>query len=64
MTTQKNQIQGMYTNEEFQQMYDNAHSKSIKLSEGKARITKGATTNYYVQHSDGSWTNYDCKTSY
>lgn len=23
-----------------------------------------ATTNYYQQHRDGSWTNYDCKTSY
>lgn len=55
---------GQYTEVEFFEKYDRAPSKGINLSDGVAWIRISATTNYYCRESDGSWTNYDCKTRY
>ena len=55
---------GQYSNEEFLQMYRNCkNEKACDIGIGWAYMKYGNTTyNYYNQHSDGSWTNYDCKT--
>ena len=56
---------GQYTNEEFLAMYDKAGigRRGINPLTKRAWICYGRyTVNYYVQHEDGSWTNYDCKT--
>lgn len=55
-------IQGQLSDAEFKAYYPHA---KINYSKGLATIRYGKyTTNYWVQHSDGSWTNYDCKTNY
>lgn len=56
-------MKGQYTNSEFEQMLQGSlHGRDYNT--GKAWIKTGNTVNYYIQHEDGSWTNYDCKTKY
>lgn len=57
-------MQGQYSNDEFVQMYAASNNaKGCNIGNGTAWIRYGKSTiNYYTQHSDGSWTNYDCKT--
>ena len=55
---------GQYTEAEFFSKYDKAQWKSITLSEGTAVIQQRNTLNYYKRESDGSWTNYECRTVY
>lgn len=55
-------MEGQLSNEEFLSSYPNA---SIRNKNGTiyAITTYGKhTINYWVQYSDLSWTNYDCKT--
>ena len=50
---------GQLSNDEFKTSYPNATIKS----NGKAITKYGKSTlNYWTQHNDISWTNYDCKT--
>jgi hypothetical protein len=56
---------GQYSNDEFEQMLSKAfmcHSRNYETKIASIRV--GNTYNYYKQHDDGSWTNYDCKTKY
>lgn len=56
---------GQYSNEEFEAMVEKAGIMRAKINypNKTAVIRYGREThNYYHQHSDGSWTNYDCKT--
>lgn len=59
-------IIGQYSEDEFKAMISEAGQfrSNLHYSEGTATITYGNTTNYYIQHEDRSWTNYDCKTKY
>jgi len=52
-------MEGQLSNEEFKILYPNA-----TLKNNGTAITKYGrrTINYWEQHSDGSWTNYGCKT--
>ena len=51
---------GQFTNDQFLANYPNAQ---IDAHKGWASTRYGQDTiNYWTQHSDGSWTNYDCKT--
>lgn len=53
-------IQGQLTHEQFLTSYPQAR---INAHAGTAITLYGKyTVNYWHQHSDGSWTNYDCKT--
>ena len=53
---------GQYSNKEFQSMLTSVRGQ-LDPVRGTAWIRYGKyTINYYQQHSDGSWTNYDCKT--
>lgn len=55
---------GQYSDEQFKAMYNNAILKG-GYSTGIAWIKYGKYTyNYYTQHNDKSWTNFDCKTKY
>ena len=56
-------MKGMYTDQEFRRMYERATAKG-NYTTGRAWTKNGHTINYYHQHTDGSWTNYDCKTKY
>lgn len=51
---------GQYTLDE---LLEKGHfvSSSKQQKEGLIVRRVGATTNYYCRESDGSWTNYDCK---
>ena len=56
---------GQLSNIEFKKLYEKAGT----LRRGHNLLTKQAwimygvrTVNYYIQHEDGSWTNYNCKT--
>lgn len=49
-------IQGQRTREEFAQQYGANYQGHAIIKYGKS------TYNYWTQHSDGSWTNYDCRT--
>ena len=51
-------IQGQRTREEFAQQYGANYQGHAIIKYGKS------TYNYWTQHSDGSWTNYDCRTKY
>lgn len=60
-------IQGQLTEEQFVSMLSSKSPFEYNVN----YITKIAivrygknTVNYYRQHDDGSWTNYDCKTVY
>lgn len=58
-------MEGQYSDEEFKEMLRTAGSfrSGINYIEGLAWILYGKyTTNYYRQHSDKSWTYYNCKT--
>jgi len=58
---------GQYSNDEFIAMYQKAGplKRGHDLVNKTAWVQSGsATFNYYRQHEDGSWTNYDCKTKY
>ena len=60
-------IVGQYTDAEFQQMYQQRKNSVVKntIAKDKCVLKSGNHTyNYYMQHQDGSWTNYDCKTKY
>ena len=64
--TEKDRLQGQLSNEEFMSMYEKA-AKGMRAwfnpVEKTASIMYGKSTlNYYIQHSDGSWTCYDTKT--
>jgi hypothetical protein len=56
-------MQGQYSNEDMLNM-TNIISPIAALKRGKITRRCGNTYNYYCQHSDGSWTNYNCKTKY
>ena len=52
-------IIGQLSNEQFMDSYPNATLKN----DGTAITKYGRSTiNYWIQHEDNSWTNYDCKT--
>lgn len=53
---------GQYTEEEMFEM-TSIHD-TIDLKRGLILRVRGNTHNYYQRESDGSWTNYDCKTVY
>lgn len=56
---------GQYTNSEMEQMLQNSNPFNGRNYDTRtAWIKKGNTVNYYMQHEDESWTNYDCKTKY
>lgn len=57
---------GQYSNEEFMQMYQECKNvKEWDVSTGTAWMKYGTQTyNYYRQHSDSSWTNFDCRTRF
>jgi hypothetical protein len=66
--TEKDRLQGQLSNEEFMSMYEKA-AKEMRAWFGPfnkiARIRYGKSThNYYIQHSDGSWTCYHTETIY
>ena len=49
---------GQLSDDEFRNKYPNAAK-----DDGTAVTRYGKETfNYWQQHNDGSWTNYDCKT--
>lgn len=55
----KTKITGQMSDTEFRATYPNAHIKA----DGTATTRYGMrTVNYWLQHPDKSWTNYDCKT--
>lgn len=57
-------IVGQFTNSEFQNMFTKATIKGVNYTTGIHWIKYGKkTTNYFIQHSDGSWTNFNCVTS-
>ena len=59
-------MEGQYTDNEFKEMMKNAGilRASVNYHNGTAFIRYGKyTTNYYIKHSDNSWTNTNCKTS-
>jgi hypothetical protein len=49
-------IKGQRTREEFAQQYGANYQEHAVIKYGKS------TYNYWMQHDDGSWTNYDCRT--
>lgn len=53
-------MKGQISNEEFLSKYPNAE-KNVSTNKAVTRYGK-YTINYWIQHEDGSWTNYDCKT--
>ena len=55
---------GQYSNEDFLEMYKTCTNfKGCDISTGTAWMQYGKQTyNYYKQHSDGSWTNFECRT--
>jgi len=53
-------MEGQLSDKEFRYSYPNAQiNNSTRIA-----ITKygKSTYNYWMQHKDNSWTNYDCKT--
>ena len=50
---------GQYTLEEIMQM-----AGEKRIIRGRIIRRTGNNFNYYIQHEDGSWTNYDCRTKY
>ena len=54
-------IEGMYTHDEMMKM-GNIISSVENLNRGLIIRKVGKTVNYYSRHSDGSWTNYNCRT--
>jgi hypothetical protein len=69
--TEKDRLQGQLSNEEFMSMYEKA-AKGMRAWFNPVEKTASIMTasimygksnlNYYIQHSDGSWTCYDTKT--
>lgn len=56
-----NEMKGQFSNDEMIRM-SNIISSVNQLSKGYIVRQVGKTVNYYRQHSDGSWTNYNCRT--
>ena len=56
-------MEGQYTTEELKTM-GHIISTVTQMLDGFIIRHVGHTVNYYTQHSDGSWTNYSCKTRY
>ncbi len=56
-------MEGQLTTEELKEMGHIISSGYWALN-GLIIRKVGNTVNYYKQHFDGSWTNYDCKTKY
>jgi hypothetical protein len=57
---------GQITNSEFLSLFERTSyfRKGFNAVNGTAWLMYGASTiNYYMQHKDGSWTNYKCRTS-
>ena len=54
-------IKGQITNEQFKAEYPKA---IVNYRKGTATTKSGKTTNYWIQHEDTSWTNWNCKTKY
>jgi hypothetical protein len=53
-------MEGQISDSEFRSLYPNA---KINNSDRTCITRYGRSTiNYWMQHDDGSWTNYDCKT--
>lgn len=50
-------MEGQISNDTFKNQYPE-HKNTCN----HAVTRRGNTVNYWMQHSDGSWTNYDCKT--
>jgi hypothetical protein len=56
---------GQISDNEFKVLYDKAGQfrRGMNYSQGTAWLMYGKSTiNFYIQHEDKSWTNYDCKT--
>ena len=58
-------MKGQYTDTEFINMLNKAGiwNSSVNYVDKTAYITTGRTTNFYYQCEDGSWFNYNCKTT-
>ncbi len=56
-------MEGQYTDKEMKDMSIISTVKEYQNGYCIAKYGKH-TFNYYRQESDGSWTNYDCKTKY
>lgn len=57
-------MEGQYTDEEMKDKIRRAHKKTLdNWLDGRVILQVGRTVNYYMQHSDGSWTNYNCRTT-
>ena len=54
---------GQYTHKEMVSM-KGIVSSVYQLEQGLIVRKRGHTYNYYRKESDGSWTNYDCRTKY
>lgn len=52
----ENRTKGQRTQHEFAQQYGANHQGHAVIKYGKF------TYNYWLQHDDGSWTNYKCET--
>ena len=58
-------MEGQYTTAELLKMGNIISTANSNPGLQPIIIRKvGNTINYYCQHYDGSWTNYDCKTKY
>jgi len=53
-------MEGQISNEQFIDEHPNA-TKNVSNNIAVTRYGK-STVNYWIQHEDGSWTNYNCKT--
>ncbi len=54
-------MKGQYTDKEIKNM-PGIISSVYQLNKGRIVRKAGKTINYYMQHSDTSWTNYKCRT--
>ncbi len=54
-------MKGQYTDEEMKNM-PGIISSVYQMNKGFIVRRIGKTINYYRQHTDASWTNYNCKT--
>jgi len=54
-------MQGQYTNQEIMEKMCRA-TNIVFINPWTVKILFGKTWNFYIMHSDNSWTNVDCQT--